>query len=615
MSDISQPGDGGTKQVWRRDAPGNNYSAPNGAKEGWLGADVNDVVREVMAAVRRWYQDPTWQWLLFDTPATGKDKTITVTPTDSNAFTISDSNEDVLKLFTEGRLIRLAGSAYDPETEIVGTYKDVFVDIREGGPGPVFGLSGETVTVTTRGADLGTGGSEFIIQDNGVALNIVRDAGSIGFAGRGTTAERDGALTTAPPTGAVWINTDTNNYDIGTKDGATSTWFALVGLTDDAGHLTIQSLADDDDTYFASAGDAIVTLASQETKSTTLLMTEEDEGGTPVNKARVLYDATGNRAVFEGGDWTSEGDPHFSARVSVQEEEVPGVSGSYATPAGGLFYQRSEDGVPDDSGRGREQSMVPYDIVLPELLHEGTGSLAEVSIVGGHFKFAWAYETTLPAKFQEITPLRAVDLSVQFPFSMETTGSVINNWKLRIDVIFGNAGSDEFSQTLESAHILNLPSDVAALGKTFHHYDNRYPYNIHREPIGYQDELSPLGPANAGINLDFPTIHDDPGSSATQQVGWPGGGTSMRPWVPPMGNRVAWGSYDPAGTSTPDVTGAPWDTMKILFITTSYQTTVTSQDTTIFVGETGATDEDGDPLPPVQPFIRVSWSGETVPAD
>ena len=43
---------------WRSAAASNTLSPPDGAPEAWAPADVNNWGREVMGAVRRWYEDP-----------------------------------------------------------------------------------------------------------------------------------------------------------------------------------------------------------------------------------------------------------------------------------------------------------------------------------------------------------------------------------------------------------------------------------------------------------------------------------------------------------------------------------------------------------------------------
>src|ERR671922_398155 len=42
---------------WNITAASNNSSPPNGAPEGMAPSTVNDVMREIMAAAARWYQD------------------------------------------------------------------------------------------------------------------------------------------------------------------------------------------------------------------------------------------------------------------------------------------------------------------------------------------------------------------------------------------------------------------------------------------------------------------------------------------------------------------------------------------------------------------------------
>jgi hypothetical protein len=45
---------------WSLTAGGNNDGPPDGMPENMNRTDVNDSVRELMAAIRRWYDDPTW---------------------------------------------------------------------------------------------------------------------------------------------------------------------------------------------------------------------------------------------------------------------------------------------------------------------------------------------------------------------------------------------------------------------------------------------------------------------------------------------------------------------------------------------------------------------------
>ncbi|TXH52794.1 MAG: hypothetical protein E6Q97_14875 [Desulfurellales bacterium] len=45
---------------WSTVAGNNNAAPPNGAPEGWAPSAVNNTIREIMAQVRGWFQDPMW---------------------------------------------------------------------------------------------------------------------------------------------------------------------------------------------------------------------------------------------------------------------------------------------------------------------------------------------------------------------------------------------------------------------------------------------------------------------------------------------------------------------------------------------------------------------------
>lgn len=53
-------------QNWSTTAAANNDAPPDGFPEGMEKSDVNDAAREVMAAVRTWYDDPEWLDLFVD---------------------------------------------------------------------------------------------------------------------------------------------------------------------------------------------------------------------------------------------------------------------------------------------------------------------------------------------------------------------------------------------------------------------------------------------------------------------------------------------------------------------------------------------------------------------
>lgn len=79
--------------------PGNNTaSPPNGAPEGWAPSQVNDVVRQIMAEVRRWYEDPAWI-----------DYGYTYVYASTTSFKISGI--DTTANFVVGRRVRAVGSS------------------------------------------------------------------------------------------------------------------------------------------------------------------------------------------------------------------------------------------------------------------------------------------------------------------------------------------------------------------------------------------------------------------------------------------------------------------------------------------------------------------------
>lgn len=78
--------------------PANNSSAaPNGAPEGMAPSGVNDTMRQIMAEVRRWYEDPAWI-----------DYGYTYTYVGSTSFKVSTT--DVTANFVVGRRVRVIGT-------------------------------------------------------------------------------------------------------------------------------------------------------------------------------------------------------------------------------------------------------------------------------------------------------------------------------------------------------------------------------------------------------------------------------------------------------------------------------------------------------------------------
>lgn len=86
---------------WYATAAGNDISGPpDYPQEGWSPNEVNDWGREVMAAVRRWYNDPEW----LDLNASS-----TITRVSDTQFTVS--GVDATGWFTMGRRVKLVGAS------------------------------------------------------------------------------------------------------------------------------------------------------------------------------------------------------------------------------------------------------------------------------------------------------------------------------------------------------------------------------------------------------------------------------------------------------------------------------------------------------------------------
>jgi len=81
---------------WTTSAAGNNATPPDGAPEGCLPGAVNDIIRENMSAVRRWYVDAEWiNW--------GD----TLVRQSNNSFLVSRTATD---FYTAGRRLKLYDS-------------------------------------------------------------------------------------------------------------------------------------------------------------------------------------------------------------------------------------------------------------------------------------------------------------------------------------------------------------------------------------------------------------------------------------------------------------------------------------------------------------------------
>jgi len=90
----------GLIETWFATAGGNNIvGPPDFPNEGWAPSNVNDCLRESMAAVRNWYNDPEWL---------NRNYTAAIAKVDDTHFTIA--GVDATTWMTAGRRIKLVGS-------------------------------------------------------------------------------------------------------------------------------------------------------------------------------------------------------------------------------------------------------------------------------------------------------------------------------------------------------------------------------------------------------------------------------------------------------------------------------------------------------------------------
>ena len=85
-------------EKWSTTAASNNDAPPDGAPEGMNKSDVNDTIREIMAALRTWYQDPEFL-----------DLADAFTVTRVTAAQIKIAGTDATGYATAGRRIRVTG--------------------------------------------------------------------------------------------------------------------------------------------------------------------------------------------------------------------------------------------------------------------------------------------------------------------------------------------------------------------------------------------------------------------------------------------------------------------------------------------------------------------------
>ena len=200
MADISD---------WSGTASNNSVASPDGAATGWVGADVGPWARETMAAIQRWYKDPSWVNPTNDISPAGL-KTITRL-NDKSVRISAASNFSTAELthFPKGRLIRLI---------LTGGSTKIFciVDtatLNNGDIDLVVALLGQNIIPS--GTTFASNGLEFYgPQESITTANDWQPLGATAWSGAGTTSERNARFGTATfselPAGILWFNTSTN---------------------------------------------------------------------------------------------------------------------------------------------------------------------------------------------------------------------------------------------------------------------------------------------------------------------------------------------------------------------------------------------------------------------
>lgn len=90
---------------WSTTAANNDSAVPDGAPEGWTGANVNNWGRETMAAVRRMYEDSTYIEITYQLPSVGAKSLTRVSATRIDILAC-----DATAYFTADRRIKIVGA-------------------------------------------------------------------------------------------------------------------------------------------------------------------------------------------------------------------------------------------------------------------------------------------------------------------------------------------------------------------------------------------------------------------------------------------------------------------------------------------------------------------------
>tara|TARA_R110002074_G_scaffold1266_6_gene7652 strand:+ start:1072 stop:2781 length:1710 start_codon:yes stop_codon:yes gene_type:complete len=215
---------------WGIAATSNSVASPDGAQQGWLGADVGPWGRETMAAVARWNKDPSWTNFTqqgIEPAGTNKAVTVAGSPVNRINLTLASgtwASGTGAKYFPPGRLIRFDRGNANPFVYcfVVGTSTTSSVLSVDVAP---IGIA------TVPAAGYVQNGVEFYsAMESADTQRNLTPLSAMAFGGHGTTAERNakfaGTQLDRYPQGMSWFNTEDDMFQV--LDGGA--WLNLAPL-------------------------------------------------------------------------------------------------------------------------------------------------------------------------------------------------------------------------------------------------------------------------------------------------------------------------------------------------------------------------------------------------
>lgn len=298
---------------WGTTASGNDVASPAGANTGWTGSQVGPWARETMAAVARWYNDPTWFNPLKELAPSGN-KTVASASTSSIAIT-AGSNWSGTDAFSTGRLIRLIPSG--------GTGAHVYAFIvSKSATNTILTVNLAVIgdTALTHPTTFSPNGIEFYGgQDTTTTAYHEQALGAVAFSGAGTTTERDSRFpdVTSVPEGILWANTTDNLLQIVVGSAGSRTWRGIAPLTSAwsgaGGNLDVES----------TTTHALLSVDSPTNYNSAVRLQENN-----TKRSRFVYDSNSNQTVIEGGDSAS-----YMGQIRIKDSD------------GKLEYRRWDNGA------------------------------------------------------------------------------------------------------------------------------------------------------------------------------------------------------------------------------------------------------------------------------